>query len=288
MARSQRPQAAAKSDSRMVGPALVLSVLSALQTSTALAPIRTGKWHRVRPRMGTVDDSQAQEARAALLQTGLTVAAAFTFGGGVLALRGAEDGSAWFAAYILEESLSIDNLFVFSLIFDYFRTPAAAQPRVLRWGLIVAVALRATFILGGLALVERFQGVLLLFAGVLLLSAYSLLQEDEVNESVKVSIPACKIVDAPISRTADPRPTGICLKMLSSSSPNNSCRRQVRHIYEPLPPAFRPGCTLRDGLSARARVCGWMGGLTPRLVNRHLRRGEILHARRRRPHAGKA
>ncbi len=162
----------------MVGPALVLSVLSALQSSTALAPIRSGKWHRVRPRMGTVDDSQAQEARAALLQTGLTVAAAFTFGGGVLALRGAEDGSAWFAAYILEESLSIDNLFVFSLIFDYFRTPAAAQPRVLRWGLIVAVALRATFILGGLALVERFQGVLLLFAGVLLLSAYSLLQED--------------------------------------------------------------------------------------------------------------
>ena len=112
----------------MVGPALVLSVLSALQSSTALAPIRSGKWHRVRPRMGTVDDSQAQEARAALLQTGLTVAAAFTFGGGVLALRGAEDGSAWFAAYILEESLSIDNLFVFSLIFDYFRTPAAAQP----------------------------------------------------------------------------------------------------------------------------------------------------------------
>lgn len=258
---SQRPQAAAKSDSRMVGPALVLSVLSALQSSTALAPIRSGKWHRVRPRMGTVDDSQAQEARAALLQTGLTVAAAFTFGGGVLALRGAEDGSAWFAAYILEESLSIDNLFVFSLIFDYFRTPAAAQPRVLRWGLIVAVALRATFILGGLALVERFQGVLLLFAGVLLLSAYSLLQEDEVNESVKVSIPACKIVDAPISRTADPRPTGICLKMLSSSSPNNSCRRQVRHIYEPLTPAFRPGCTLRDGAQcarASVRVDGWV------------------------------
>ena len=140
---------------------------------------------------GSEEDSRAPEARAALLQTGLTVAAAFTFGGGVLALRGAEDGSAWFAAYILEESLSIDNLFVFSLIFDYFRTPAEAQPRVLRWGLIVAVALRATFILGGLALVERFQGVLLVFAGVLLLSSYSLLQEDEVDESVAVSTPAC-------------------------------------------------------------------------------------------------
>ena len=159
-----------------------------------------------------------------------------------------------------EESLSIDKLFVFSLIFDYFRTPAAAQPRVLRWGLIVAVALRATFILGGLALVERFQGVLLLFAGVLLLSAYSLLQEDEVNESVKVSIPACKIVDAPISRTADPRPTGICLKMLSSSSPTILAVDRSATFTNHSLLHFGPGAPCATG-SVRARECagGWVG-----------------------------
>jgi len=126
----------------------------------------------------------ADETRAALQQTALTVAASCAFCTGVFATRGAEDASAWFAAYVLEESLSIDNLFVFSLIFDYFQTPSSAQPRVLKWGLIVAVVLRAAFILAGLAVVERFKGVLLVFAGILLYSAYGLLNEgdDEADD----------------------------------------------------------------------------------------------------------
>lgn len=106
-------------------------------------------------------DGRVAETQSALTQTALTVAAAVVFGAGVFAARGANEASAWFAAYVLEESLSIDNLFVFSLIFDYFRTPASAQPRVLRWGLIAAVVLRAGFICAGLAIVERFTGVLL-------------------------------------------------------------------------------------------------------------------------------
>ena len=122
------------------------------------------------------------ETRAALQQTAVTVAAACAFCAGVFATRGGEDASAWFAAYILEESLSIDNLFVFSLIFDYFQTPSFAQPRVLKWGLIVAVVLRLSFILAGLAAVERFKGVLLGFAGILLYSAYGLLTEGDEEE----------------------------------------------------------------------------------------------------------
>ena len=119
------------------------------------------------------------ETRAALQQTAVSVAAACIFCAGVFATRGAEDASAWFAAYVLEESLSVDNLFVFSLIFDYFQTPSFAQPRVLKWGLIVAVVLRASFIVAGLAVVERFKGVLLVFSGILLYSAYGLLSEGE-------------------------------------------------------------------------------------------------------------
>jgi len=76
----------------------------------------------------------------------------------------------------------VDNLFVFSLIFDYFQTPSFAQPRVLKWGLIAAVVLRATFIFAGLAVVERFKGVLIVFAGILLYSAYGLLTEGEEEE----------------------------------------------------------------------------------------------------------
>lgn len=77
--------------------------------------------------------------------------------------------------------MSIDNLFVFSLIFDYFKTPVSAQTRVLKWGLIVAVLLRAVFIVAGLAIVERVKGVLLVFSGILLYSAYGILAggEDE-------------------------------------------------------------------------------------------------------------
>jgi len=112
----------------------------------------------------------------------VTVAAACAFCAGVFATRGADDASAWFAAYVLEESLSVDNLFVFSLIFDYFQTPSFAQPRVLKWGLIAAVVLRASFIFAGLAVVERFTGVLVVFAGILLYSAYGLLTEGEEEE----------------------------------------------------------------------------------------------------------
>jgi len=132
-------------------------------------------------------DAEAQDAefRSALVQIGLAVAAAIIFGTGVFVTRGGEDASAWFAAYVLEESLSIDNLFVFSLIFDYFQTPTYAQPRVLRWGLIAAVVLRALFIFAGLAVVERFKGVLLVFSGILLYSAYELLAEgDEEPEDL--------------------------------------------------------------------------------------------------------
>ena len=87
--------------------------------------------------------SDSQDAfKAALTQTGILVGAALAFCAGVFLVQGQEPATAWFAAYILEESLSIDNLFVFSLIFSYFQTPTAAQPKVLRYGLLAAIALR--------------------------------------------------------------------------------------------------------------------------------------------------
>jgi TerC family integral membrane protein len=131
-----------------------------------------------------MDAERRDEFAAAISQTGLLFGAALAFCSGVFLVRGPEDATAWFAAYILEESLSVDNLFVFSLIFDYFQTPANAQPRVLRWGLIVAVVLRAAFIFAGLAAVQRFKGVLLFFAVLLLYSSYSLLSEEEEEEDL--------------------------------------------------------------------------------------------------------
>lgn len=163
--------------------------------------------------------SGSQDAfKAALTQTGIFVAAALVFCAGVFLVQGQEAATAWFAAYILEESLSIDNLFVFSLIFDYFQTPLGAQPRVLKWGLIVAVVLRAAFIFAGLAIVEQFKGVLLVFAGILLYSSYQLFFEDEEEEEdlsqnavvqlTKKYLPSTDVYDGEKFITAAPGATG--------------------------------------------------------------------------------
>mmetsp|Transcript_11336 Transcript_11336/g.18983 ORF Transcript_11336/g.18983 Transcript_11336/m.18983 type:complete len:389 (+) Transcript_11336:97-1263(+) len=129
-------------------------------------------------------DNANNDVQQALLMTGVAVLAALGFCSGVFVLRGAGDATEWFAAYILEESLSVDNLFVFSLIFDYFQTPTSAQPRVLKWGLIAAVILRAVFIIGGLAVVERFKLALLPCALLLLYSAYGILFNEEEEEDL--------------------------------------------------------------------------------------------------------
>ena len=89
------------------------------------------------------------ETQQAMVQTAFIVASSLAFGAGVWFAAGANAGESWLAAYILELSLSVDNLFVFSLIFDYFQTPEAAQPRALQYGLVGAVVLRAIFIFGG-------------------------------------------------------------------------------------------------------------------------------------------
>ena len=130
------------------------------------------------------DESSAANVEAALQQTAAAVAAAFAFAGGIFFFRGGADAEAWIAAYLLEESLSVDNLFVFSVIFDFFKTPPGApQARVLKWGLIVAVVLRASFIVGGLAVVERFEAALVPCGLLLLYSAYGILSEEEEEDA---------------------------------------------------------------------------------------------------------
>jgi predicted tellurium resistance membrane protein TerC len=85
---------------------------------------------------------------------------------------------------VLEQSLSVDNLFVFLILFDYFKVPKDKQERVLQYGLGVAVILRGLFIGVGYIALEKFHNILLLFAGILLFSSYKILfgedDEDEV------------------------------------------------------------------------------------------------------------
>lgn len=80
-------------------------------------------------------------------------------------------GTEFFAGYLVEQSLSIDNLFVFLLLFDYFKVPLSNQDRVLTYGIYGSVVMRALMIgLGSVAL-QRYQAILLVFAGILVYSS---------------------------------------------------------------------------------------------------------------------
>ena len=93
------------------------------------------------------------------------VGAAVAFGLGVGAVMGAEKAEEFFAGYLLEQSLSVDNLFVFVLVFDYFKVPLASQPRVLNYGIWGAMVMRAAMIIAGYEAVTNFKPILLVFAG---------------------------------------------------------------------------------------------------------------------------
>jgi tellurite resistance protein TerC len=82
-------------------------------------------------------------------------------------------------AWLLEKSLSVDNLFVFALIFGYFRVPHEYQHRVLFFGVIGALVFRGIFLAAGVAVVSQFTAVLFAFAAVLLYSGYKLMKDDE-------------------------------------------------------------------------------------------------------------
>jgi tellurite resistance protein TerC len=111
--------------------------------------------------------SMAAAARRSLLW----VIVSLGFNALVWRFKGPHHGLDFFTGYLIEYSLSMDNIFVFVLIFAHFRVPPKAQHRVLVWGIIGALVMRGTMILGGIALVQRFHFILYLFGVFLLITA---------------------------------------------------------------------------------------------------------------------
>nr|GMD65409.1 thylakoid membrane protein TERC, chloroplastic isoform X1 [Ipomoea batatas] len=109
----------------------------------------------------------------------LCVLSAVAFGVGLGFKDGIEKASEFFAGYILEQSLSVDNLFVFVLIFKYFKVPLMYQNRVLSYGIAGAIIFRLSIILLGTATLQRFEAVNLLFAALLLYSSFKLFAEED-------------------------------------------------------------------------------------------------------------
>src|ERR671938_255438 len=85
------------------------------------------------------------------------------------------------AGYLIELSLSVDNLFVFLLIFSYFKVPAKFQHRVLFWGVLGALVMRITMIGLGAALIERFHWVIYVFGVFLIYTGFKMLRQEEAD-----------------------------------------------------------------------------------------------------------
>lgn len=83
--------------------------------------------------------------------------------------------------YLLEKSLSVDNIFVFVMIFTYFATPAEYQHRVLYWGILTALVLRGAMILSGAALIARFEFLIAIFGVLLIATAWRMLKSDDAE-----------------------------------------------------------------------------------------------------------
>ena len=129
--------------------------------------------------------AHAPTMRRAALETIAWVAIGVTFGIVVITSFGSAAGGEWFSGYLIEYSLSIDNVFVWALILAYFRVPAQYQRRVLFWGVFGALVLRAGFIFAGVALITRFEWMLFIFGAFLLYTAGRLLfsHDDAVDPS---------------------------------------------------------------------------------------------------------
>jgi predicted tellurium resistance membrane protein TerC len=152
-----------------------------LETTTAL--------HGGDPTNGTNDNAALMEHNnnnndilepdhiyeSAIQRTIYWVAAAGVFGAGLFAVFGSQTGEEFFAGYLLEQSLSIDNLLVFLLLFEYFKIPLQCQDRVLNWGIIGAIVMRATMIGAGAVALAQFHAVLLGFAAILIYSSAKVL-----------------------------------------------------------------------------------------------------------------
>jgi tellurite resistance protein TerC len=114
-------------------------------------------------------------AREALVWSLVWVGLALLFNLGMFLLHGRERGVEFLTGYLIEKSLSVDNIFVFVVVFSALGIPALHQHRVLFWGILSALAMRAAMILGGAALLERFHWLVYLFGAFLVLTGVKML-----------------------------------------------------------------------------------------------------------------
>lgn len=131
--------------------------------------------------------SHAVGFKESIIWSGVWIALALGFGLIILNWRGEEDFQLFLTGYVIEKSLSVDNLFVFLLIFTYFKIPNEYQHKILFYGILGALIMRAIFIWAGIAIIEKFEWVIYIFGAFLVFSGIKMLmpasEEHELEKS---------------------------------------------------------------------------------------------------------
>eukprot|EP00940_MAST-03C_sp_MAST-3C-sp2_P001779 g1779.t1 len=125
------------------------------------------------------DEHARHPIRRAAMWSAFWIALAFFFAALISVVDSASSGATFLVGYLIEKSLSVDNLIVILLIFKHFRIRQTRQPRVLKLGILGAVVMRAVFIHAGIELLEKFEWMVYVFGALLLYAAVKMLQEED-------------------------------------------------------------------------------------------------------------
>lgn len=117
--------------------------------------------------------------KEAVIWTGVWITLAMCFNALIYYWQGQAKALEFFTGYVIEKSLSVDNIFVFVLIFSYFKIPSIHQHKILFWGIIGALIMRAAFIFAGVAMLEKFHWTIYLFGAILIYTGYKMLVQKE-------------------------------------------------------------------------------------------------------------
>src|SRR5687768_12743616 len=131
----------------------------------------------------------------------ISIGVAFTFV--VWGAWGGQAAGEYISGYLIEKSLSVDNVFVWALIMSYFAVPRQFQFRVLFWGIFGALVLRFVFIFAGVALLERFEWMLFVFGAFLLITAARMLRHSDDDEVHPENNPVLRLVRRVIPSTTE-------------------------------------------------------------------------------------
>ena len=125
--------------------------------------------------------SHEVSSKEALTWTIVWITLALIFNGILYFWKGQQQALEFFTGYLIEKALSVDNIFVFIMIFSYFQVPAKYQHKVLFWGILGALVMRVIFIFAGVALIEKFHFTIYIFGAILIYTGYKMFNHNQAK-----------------------------------------------------------------------------------------------------------